>query len=190
MALVASFAHRPHLLEEGEKTGERTSTTRCTNAHARPRPRHRVPRLSLPTPRDGHAWPTAPPLLASRLALIGALDREAQKPFCYASYKPTVCLSNVPLMYFHINSFQRASPLARPSQGGEKRTAVWASRHEGLVRNDGVAPHVCDPMLVPHGWAVLERGNPWGSAGDAGLDTAAQARRAARAVDGGVVSVP
>src|SRR3989442_9489773 len=83
---------------------------------------------------------------------------------------PTVCLSNVPLVYCHINSFQRASPLARPSQGGEKRTAVWASRHEGLVSHDGVAPHVCDPMLVPQGWAVLERGNPWGSAGDAGLD--------------------
>ena len=54
---------------------------------------------------------------------------------------------------------------------------MWASRHEGLVSQDGVAPHVCDPLLVPHGWAVLERGNPWGSAGDAGLDTAAQARR-------------
>jgi hypothetical protein len=67
---------------------------------------------------------------------------------------------------------------------------VWASHHEALVSNDGVAPHVCDPMLVPHGWAVLERGNPWGSAGDAGLDTAAQARRAARAVEGGMVSVP
>ena len=69
-------------------------------------------------------------------------------------------------------------------------TAVWASRHEDLVSNDVVAPPVCDPMVVPHGWAVLDRGNPSGSAGDAGLDAAAQARRAARAVDGDVVSVP
>jgi|GEM_PF-6995571 len=69
-------------------------------------------------------------------------------------------------------------------------TAVWASRHEDLVSHDVVSPPVCDPMIVPHGWAVLDRGNPSGSAGDAGRDAAAQARRAARAVDGGVVSVP
>ena len=118
------------------------------------------------------------------------LSWQEQGAFEDSDLIPTVCLSNIPLVYCHINSFQRASRLARPSQGGEKRTAVWASRHEGLVSHDGVAPHVCDPMLVPQGWAVLERGNPWGSAGDAGLDTAAQARRAARAVDGGVVSVP
>ena len=69
-------------------------------------------------------------------------------------------------------------------------TAVWASRHEDLVSHDVVSPPVCDPMIVPHGWAVLDRGNPSGSAGDAGRDAAAQARRAAHAVDGGVVSVP
>jgi hypothetical protein len=61
---------------------------------------------------------------------------------------------------------------------------VWASRHEGLVSQDGVAPHVCDPLLVPHGWAVLERGNPWGSAVDARRDATARARRAARAANG------
>jgi hypothetical protein len=33
---------------------------------------------------------------------------------------------------------------------------VWASRHEGLVSHDGISSHVCDPMVVPHGWAVLE----------------------------------
>ena len=69
-------------------------------------------------------------------------------------------------------------------------TTVWASRHEDLVSHDGVSPHVCDPMVVPHGWAVLTRGNPSGSAGDTCHDAAAQARRAGRAVDGGVVSVP
>jgi hypothetical protein len=69
-------------------------------------------------------------------------------------------------------------------------TTVWASRHEDLVSHDGVSPHVCDLMVVPHGWAVLKRGNPSGSAGDACRDAAARARRAERAVDGGVVSVP
>jgi hypothetical protein len=86
LALVVSFAHQPHLLEEGEKTGERTSTTRCANAHACPRPRHSVPRLALPAPRDGHLWSTVLSLFSSRLALIGTLDRDAQQPFCYASY--------------------------------------------------------------------------------------------------------
>ena len=52
MALVARFAHQSHLLEEGENMGECTRTTHCTNAHARPC--HRVPRLALPAPRDGH----------------------------------------------------------------------------------------------------------------------------------------
>ena len=69
-------------------------------------------------------------------------------------------------------------------------TTVWASRHKALVSHDGVLPHVCDPMVVPHGEAVLERGNPLASAGDTCRDAAAQARRAERAVDGGVVSVP
>jgi len=50
-ALVVRFAHQPSLLEEGEKTGERTRTTRCTTTYARSR--HRVPRLALPAPRDG-----------------------------------------------------------------------------------------------------------------------------------------
>ena len=83
--LVVSFAHQPYLSEEGEKTGERTSIPRCVNTHARLRPRHSVPRLSRPAHRDGSVWPTVPLLLSSRLALIGALDRDAQHPFCYAS---------------------------------------------------------------------------------------------------------
>jgi len=69
-------------------------------------------------------------------------------------------------------------------------TAMCASRHEDLVSNGAVSPHVCDPMVVSHCWAVLERGNPSESAGDACLDAAAQTRRAERAVDGGVLSVP
>ena len=31
------------------------------------------------------SWRTVPLLFSSCLALIGALDRDAQKPFCYAS---------------------------------------------------------------------------------------------------------
>ena len=63
MAWVVRFAHQPHLVEEGEKTGACTRTTRCTNAH--PRSCHRVPRFSLAAPRDGHLCPIVPPLLAA-----------------------------------------------------------------------------------------------------------------------------
>jgi hypothetical protein len=69
-------------------------------------------------------------------------------------------------------------------------TAVWASRHEDLVSNGAVSPHRGDPMVVPNCWAVLDRRNPSGSAGDACLDAATPGRRAERPVDGGVVSVP
>ncbi len=68
--------------------------------------------------------------------------------------------------------------------------AMCASRHEDFVSNGAVSPHVCDPLVVPYYWAVLGRGNPSGPAGDACLDTAAHARWAERAVDGGVVAVP
>src|SRR5438128_3611580 len=76
------FAHRPPLLAAGEKPGAHMSTTRCVNVHARPRPRHSGPRLALPAPRANHTWPTVLPLLCSRPARIGALDRNAQQPFC------------------------------------------------------------------------------------------------------------
>jgi len=69
-------------------------------------------------------------------------------------------------------------------------TAVWASRHEDLVSDGVVSPHVCDHMVVPDRGVVLARCNPPGSAVDAGLDAAARARRAERAADGGVVYVP
>jgi transposase-like protein len=93
MELVASFANQSHLLEAGESTEERTSTPLGAHAHARPHPRHSMPRLSLPAPLDGHAWATVPPLLSSRRARIGALDRDAQQPFCYAS-RGSSCLTN------------------------------------------------------------------------------------------------
>src|SRR5216683_1599999 len=83
--LVGRFAHQPSLLEEGEKTSERTRIPHCVNAHARLRPRHSGPRRSRPAPRAGSVWPPVPLRLSSRLARIGALDRDAQQPFCYAS---------------------------------------------------------------------------------------------------------
>ena len=106
------------------------------------------------------------------------------------SHKPTVSPLMKPLVRCHIQSFQRASRVARPCQGGEKTTAVWVSHHEALYGDGVVAPPVCAHMVVPCRWVVLDGCNPSGSAVDAGLDAAAWARRAERAPDGGVVDVP
>ena len=68
-------------------------------------------------------------------------------------------------------------------------TAVWASRHEDLVSDGVVSPHVFDHMVVPDRGVVLARCNPPGSAVAAGLDASARALQAARAADGDVVYV-
>src|SRR2546428_6910259 len=80
--------------------------------------------------------------------------------------------------------------MEKPSRGGEKRTAVWASPHEERGSDDVVAPPVCGHRVVPHRWVVFDRYNPSGSAADAGLDAAARVPGAARAADDGVVDVP
>ena len=67
---------------------------------------------------------------------------------------------------------------------------MWASHHEELCSDGIVSPPVCDYLVVPHRCVMLDGCNPVGSAVDAGLDAAARARRAARAVDGGVVDIP
>jgi hypothetical protein len=79
--------------------------------------------------------------------------------------------------------------LARPSQGGEKMTAVWVSRHEDLVSHEVVSPHVCDTYGYPSLLGGARLGKPNGSAGVACRDAVAQAQRAERAADGGVVDV-
>jgi hypothetical protein len=69
-------------------------------------------------------------------------------------------------------------------------TAVWAPRPEDLL-SDGIGfPHVFDHRGVPDLGVVLAQCNPSGSAVVACLDAAARARRAERAADGGVLSVP
>ena len=60
---------------------------------------------------------------------------------------------------------------------------MWASHHEERCSDRVVAPPVCDHMIVPHRWVVLDGCNPSGSAVDAGRDAAARARRAERVVE-------
>ena len=80
--------------------------------------------------------------------------------------------------------------MEKPSRGGEKRTAVWASHPEERGSDDVIAPPVCDHRVVPHRWVVCDRCHPSGSAADAGHAAAARVRGAARAADDGVVDVP
>jgi hypothetical protein len=68
-------------------------------------------------------------------------------------------------------------------------TAVWASHHEGLYSDGGVAPHRFAPLVGPDCGMVLEWCHPLGAAVDAGLDAALHARRAERIADGGVLYV-
>jgi len=46
-------------------------------------------------------------------------------------HKPTVSPLTIPLIYCHINSFQRASSVEKPLPGGEKRIDGWASHPVG-----------------------------------------------------------
>ena len=80
--------------------------------------------------------------------------------------------------------------MEKPSGGGEKRTAVWASHPEERGSDDVVASAVCDHRVVPHRWVVCDWCNPSGSAADAGHEAAARGRGSARAADDGVVDVP
>src|SRR5207237_516093 len=49
--------------------------------------------------------------------------------------------------------------MEKPSRGGEKRIAVWASYPEEQGSDDVVAPPVCDHRVIPHRWVGFER---WG----------------------------
>src|SRR2546428_10444760 len=79
--------------------------------------------------------------------------------------------------------------MEKPSRGGEKRTAVWASHHEERGSDGAVSPPMCDHRVVLHRCVVREWCNPSGSTVATCLNAAARTRRAARAVQGDVLSV-
>ena len=79
--------------------------------------------------------------------------------------------------------------MGKPSLGGEKRIALWASHPKERGSDDVVAPPKCDHRVVPHRWVVFDRCNSLGSAADAGHEAAARVRGSARAADDGVVDV-
>src|SRR2546427_3894003 len=89
---------------------------------------------------------------------------------------------------FYINSLHRASSMEKPSRGGEKRTAVWASQHEERGSDGAVAPPMCEHRVVLHRCVGREGCHPSGATGATCLHAAARMRWAARAVQGDVVS--
>ena len=78
---------------------------------------------------------------------------------------------------------------ARPSRCGEKRTAVWPSHHEERGSEGAVAPPLCDYRVILHHCVVRPGCRPSGSAVATCLNATVCTRRAARAVQGDVVSV-
>jgi hypothetical protein len=79
--------------------------------------------------------------------------------------------------------------MEKPSRGGEKRIAVWASPHEERGSDGAVAPPMCAHRVVLHRCVVREWCHPSRAAVAPGLHAAARTRRAARAVQSDVVSV-
>ena len=67
--------------------------------------------------------------------------------------------------------------MEKPSRGGEKRIAVWASHPEERGSDDVVAPPVGDHRVVPHRWGGCDRCTPSGAAAGAGHEAAARVRK-------------
>src|SRR5215831_16971600 len=79
------------------------------------------------------SWRTVPLLFSSWLACIGALDRDAQKPFCYASLTPTVSPAKSSLVYF-ISIAYIDHPVWRSQREEAKRGPPSGHR---IPRNEG-----------------------------------------------------
>ena len=82
------------------------------------------------------------------------------RPDNHASFIPPVCPFWCDRTYGNSKRFRRASPVARPSHGGEKRVARRVSPHEALWRL-GVCLLPCAPTGLSL-MVVLDRCTPWG----------------------------
>jgi hypothetical protein len=87
---------------------------------------HEAVHPPVPSELDGGASQTTPSLL--RRGITQGFGRAED----VIGIKPTVCPSMIPLIYYHINSFQQASSVERPLPGGENRIGGRASHHEEL----------------------------------------------------------
>src|SRR5262245_21960303 len=82
------------------------------------------------------SWRTGPPLFPSCLALIGALDRDAQQPFCYTYCMPLYRSSNV--LLYRDCSESTGLPPEDVYRKVRVRTFELGGQHD--VRSRGVPP--------------------------------------------------
>jgi hypothetical protein len=105
------------------------------------------------------------------------------------SYRSIVSSGKKLSSVFLINRLPRSSSMERPSRGGEKRTAAWASPHEERGSDGAIAPPRGDHRVGFHRCVVREWYNPSGSAAVTCLNATARTRRAERVVQSDVLSV-
>ena len=107
-----------------------------------------------------------------------------------ASLTSSLCKSSGKIALEFQKRVRDVSSMEKPSRGGEKRTAGWASHPEEQGSDDVAAPPLCDHRGVPHRWVVLHRCHPSGSTADPRPGAAASWPASAGAADDGVVDVP
>ena len=95
----------------------------------------------------------------------------------------------IPLVYCHINNFQRAASVEQPVQGGEKRIDGPGIASRGIVRRLGRFSSRVRHRVVPDRDRMPDRCNASGSAVDICSDAPAGAQRAERTADGSVAYV-
>ena len=107
---------------------------------------------------DGNRFSSPEPCLAVSIPRAGLGTDTA---VCPSVYRPVAVYLlyaplTIPLAYCHINRFQQAPRLASPLHGGENMTTVWAAYHEERCSDGVMSSHVCDHIVVPHRWVVLD----------------------------------
>ena len=104
-------------------------------------------------------------------------------------YRPTVYPLIIPIVYCHINSFQRVASVEKPEPGGEKRRGGGGQRIPWNGEAMGsFSSRVCH-RGVPERERVPDRCHASGTAVDVCSDALIWAQRAERTADGGVVDV-
>src|ERR671922_422953 len=76
--------------------------------------------------QEYHRCTPSQPCPPTTIDLAGSAPRE----LLYLPDRPTISPLTIPLVYCHINGFQRASSVEKPWLGGEKRRGGQASHHE------------------------------------------------------------
>ena len=144
---------------------------------------------ACPLPRLPPAWTRPRPLSGRCVTVVGpvvvdgdlqccSMKEEHARCLCFPAnepinssdipslvFRPTVSPLMIPLVYCHINSFQRAASVGKPWPRKRKRRDGRASHHVELGGEWGVSPPVCATgvSLLARGClsGATPRGQPW-----------------------------